>query len=70
MNKIDLHGLTEEEANGIVLTAFLSLKENEELEIITGNGIVLKDVVLDLVKEENLNYRYENNNYGAIIVWK
>ena len=70
MNKIDLHGLTEDQAISATLTAFLSLGPNEELEIITGNGIVIKDVVFDLIKEEQLNYRYENNNYGSIIVWK
>ena len=70
MNTIDLHNLNESEAISATLTAFLSLKENEQLEIITGNGIVLKDVVLELINEENLNYKYENNNFGSIIVWK
>jgi len=70
MNSIDLHGFTEQEVYGAVYGAIMSLLPGEELEIITGNGEVIKDVVLEILNEENLDYRFEGSNYGAIIIKK
>jgi len=70
MQSIDLHGYREEEIMGPVLSAIYSLREGEEIEIITGNGQVLRDVVLEIIQEEQVAYKYEGNNYGAIIIYK
>ena len=69
---IDLHGYEENEAF-LTLDAFLfEFEESDENEctIITGNGIVIKPMVIDELEKRLLNWKYENNNEGAIIVLK
>ena len=67
---IDLHGMREDEAMGIILTAIMDIQNNEgmTIEIITGNGQVLKGLVMDLVSEEGLSYEYIGNNYGSLLI--
>ena len=42
----------------------------DELEIITGNGRVLKDVVIEILEEERLDYETPQGNLGCVIVYK
>ena len=67
---IDLHGLTEAEAILQIDSVILDLKNGyeDEAEIVTGNGIVLKDLAIDMVNRANLNWYYRGKNTGAIIV--
>ena len=69
---IDLHGMIEQEAIGYVLSAVFDVKNTEglEIEIITGNGHVLKDLVIDMVEEEGLSWRHEGSNYGSMIIFE
>ena len=63
---IDLHGLTEQEAIGQIMSALISLEleECEEIEFITGKGHVLTRVVEELVEEHNMNY-YRDQKHGG-----
>ena len=71
MERVDLHGCTENEATGIILSAMMSLYEyGDEVEFIVGKGIVLGDVVFDLASREGLYANYNGNNTGSIIVKK
>lgn len=67
---LDLHGYTEEEAIPEILTAIFSWEEDEyiDLEIITGNGNVLKRVLEEILEEENISWSHKNNNYGSYIL--
>lgn len=69
---IDLHGMDESDATGAILSSLFSLDTNEdlEIEIITGNGLVLRDLAIELVEEHGLSWRHENGNTGSIIVYK
>ena len=69
---IDLHGMIEQEAIGHILSAIFEIHNNENLEIemITGNGQVLKNLVIDMAEEEGLLWRYEGSNYGSMIIYK
>ncbi len=69
---IDLHGMIEYEAISAVLVALTSFEDSghDELEIITGNGQVLRDVAIELIEDEGFQWRTEGNNYGSIIVVK
>ena len=66
---IDLHGMTEQEAIGVIMTALMSFEEGyeDELEIITGNGHVLTRVVEDYLDEEG--FEYSIKNHGSYIVY-
>ena len=68
---IDLHNLIEHEAISKIEMAILTFNdtdEYDELEIITGNGEVLKDVTIDILSDNNLDYEFLNN--GCILVKK
>ena len=69
---IDLHGLTESEAILKIEMALLSFESSfdDELVIVTGNGHVLKGVAEDIVQSNGYNFKRENGNNGAIIVYK
>ena len=69
---IDLHGLTEAEAIPKVESFIYSFINSDQFEatIITGNGIVLKDVVIEAIQENNLHWKQKNHNKGALIVYK
>ena len=64
--------MEENEAVAEVLNALISFvnSDEEELEIVTGNGIVLTRVVEELVEEEGLLYFHRNNNTGKYIIKK
>lgn len=68
--RIDLHGLTEQEAIPVILSAFLSIElgDEDEVEIITGNGFVLKRVLQELAHEEG--FSLEAVNSGSYIVYQ
>lgn len=67
---IDLHGLTEQEAIPTILGALFSLDLNDEteVEIITGNGFVLKRVLEEILEEEG--YPFELINSGSYIIYQ
>lgn len=70
---IDLHGMTENEAVMAISGALVSLEMDEyldEIEIITGNGYVLKRVLLDILDEEGLAYSQSSYNSGSFTVYK
>ena len=68
---IDLHNLIEYEAISQIEMAILTFNDSDEydeLEIITGNGDVLKDVAIDILSDNNLDYEF--SNIGCILVKK
>lgn len=68
---LDLHGLTESEAL-LKIDAFLwelISSDLSEATIITGRGMVLRDLVIEQVEAQNLYWSYEGNNDGAIIIY-
>ena len=71
-NIIDLHGLTEEEALPKIAFAIFDIEMGNvfSVEIITGNGYVLKDVLLEELEKTNLNYYHVNGNTGSFIIEK
>ena len=71
MERVDLHGCTETEATGIILSAMMSLYDDgDEIEFIVGKGIVLGGLVFDLADSERLYASYNGSNTGSIIVKK
>ena len=69
---IDLHGLTEAEALLEIDSALWEFDESHEdtLEIITGNGIVLKGVVIDYLNQGDYAWEQPSYNRGTVIVYK
>ncbi|WKX02729.1 hypothetical protein [Candidatus Mycoplasma mahonii] len=69
---IDLHGYTEEESIPVILGAFLEFESNPDLtiELITGNGYVLRDVAIELIEEEGLVWSLLGKNTGALMITK
>lgn len=71
MERVDLHGCTENEATGIILSAMMSLNyDGDEIEFIVGKGIVLGDLVFDLADSQGFYSSYNGSNTGSIIVKK
>lgn len=71
--KIDLHRLRHEDARRAVIH-FVEDHWNEpaELEIITGNSVKMRGIVLNLLDEYNLTYqisRMFDHNRGYIVTW-
>lgn len=68
---IDLHGMTEQEAIGALMTALFSFDHSgmDQMEIITGRGYVLTRVVEDCLEEEGYEYRVSPGNPGSYIVY-
>ncbi len=54
---IDLHGMLEFEAISAVLMGLTAFEDSghDELEIITGNGQVLRDVAIELIEDEGFH---------------
>ena len=70
MNKIDLHGLTESEAIPKISMAFMDLENgHSSIEIVTGNGQVLGNLVFDMASREGYRAEYNGSNTGSIIVY-
>lgn len=69
---IDLHGLTESEAILEIDAALWEFDESHEntLEIITGNGIVLKGLAIDCLNQGDYSWEQPSYNKGTIIVYK
>lgn len=69
-NTVDLHGQTEQEAIGSILSALMTFEMNDEdeLEIITGRGGVLTRVTEEILEEEGYSWTHRNGNYGAYII--
>jgi hypothetical protein len=72
--KIDLHRLRHEDARRAVIR-FIEEHWSEvaELEIITGNSIKMKGIVMSVLDEYNLTYQisrmFDTNNKGYIVTW-
>ena len=64
--------MTEAEATGAIYAAISDIEFGHatEYEIVTGNGIVLKDLLLDILYEEDVDYRQSKNNRGSFTVYK
>ena len=59
MNKIDLHGVRHEEVRRKVINFIEdNWSSNTEIEIITGQSKKMLDIVLEVVLEYKLQYRY------------
>ena len=71
-NIIDLHGLTESEALPQIILAIMEVENDMafSVEIITGNGYVLKDILIDELNKTDLNYYHPNGNSGSFIIEK
>lgn len=71
-NTVDLHGQTEQEAIGSILSAILTFEMNDEdeLEIITGRGSVLTRVTEELLEEEGYHWHHRDGNVGSYIIRK
>ena len=71
--RLDLHGLTESEAIGPIISKIISFIESDyedTLEIITGNGYVLTRLVEEQLEDNNLTWCHENGNTGSYIIKK
>lgn len=70
--RIDLHGMYEDEAIGAIISALISFEHSnhETMEIITGNGHVLKDVAIEEIIDYGYDYYISPRNLGSIIVKK
>lgn len=68
---IDLHGLTEIEATGVIMTSLIELEENnvEYIEFITGRGGILTMVLEELVEESDFDYEINPYNKGSYRVF-
>lgn len=68
---IDLHGYTEQEAIGKLMSALMTFEFSGEdtLEIITGKGYVLTRMVEEYLEEEMYEYTQPSNNLGTYIVF-
>lgn len=73
VRKLDLHGLKHEEARRVIVRF---LEENwgtgDEVEIITGHSVRMKDIVLNTLDEYKLTYtigRMFEKNAPRIITW-
>lgn len=70
MKTIDLHGLIEYEALMQVDAALLDLDYYEdEIQIITGKGDVIRWVVTDYISDLGYSWEWTNSSQGAIIVY-
>lgn len=70
---IDLHGCNESEALRKMIMALYELDSDDmidSLNIIIGKGEVLPYVVIEYLEQQNYDWDYDGNNYGAIIVFK
>lgn len=72
MLSIDLHGLIEYEALMELDAALLSLEFSNEdtLEVITGNGFVLKGMAIEHLQRNHWDFEIPTHNSGCIIVYK
>ncbi len=70
--RVDLHGMTEIEATSAILCALIPLDDNEvdEVEIITGNGYVIKRVLLEILEEGGYGYSQSSHNHGSFVVYR
>lgn len=70
--RIDLHGMYEDEAIMAIHGALISFEfsNHETMEIITGNGYVLKDVAIEEILDYGYSYYVAPGNNGTIIVTK
>ncbi len=68
---IDLHGLSENDAIGIISVALFEIEigDVDSIEFITGKGDVLTRVLEDLVSDSGLEYKRNPNNMGSYIVF-
>ncbi len=68
MKSLDLHGVMHEDVERLVEN-FLLLNETP-LEIITGNSLVMKEIVLKLIEKYKFRYHYKNYiNLGSIVIF-
>jgi len=68
MRTLDLHGLRHSEVES-VLHAFINDNWDEDLRIITGNSVYMKNLVCEILIFYKLNFTLDNLwNMGYIIV--
>lgn len=73
VNKLDLHGLSHYHINSYIdkfIWECMNKKINSA-DIITGNSDRMKSLVIDIIKDYNLEYQvgdYTNNGYIKIIL--
>jgi len=72
--KLDLHRLKHEDARRAVIRFIEEhWDDGSELEIITGNSIKMKGIVLNVLDEYKMTYQisrmFEPNNQGYIVTW-
>ena len=67
---LDLHGMTEEESIGPILSAIISFEygDVDYVEFITGRGIVLTRAVEEALEDAGIAWQHENNNYGSYVI--
>lgn len=72
-NRLDLHGMRYEDAKRAIIR-FLEANWSHpaELELVTGNSIGMKMLVIEILKEYKLDYRIGDlfgENMGYIVTW-
>ena len=67
---IDLHGMTEEESIGPILSAIISFEygDVEFVEFITGNGNILTRIVEESLDDAGIPWKHNNGNTGSYII--
>lgn len=74
MKKLDLHRMKHRDAHRAVIRFIeANWASGEEVEIITGNSLAMKSVVVETLIEYKLNYTigrmFDLNNRGYIVTW-
>lgn len=69
---VDLHGMTEQEAVGVILMKLLDFDNSDldEMEFITGRGYVLTRVLEETLEDEGYDYSPSPNNSGSYIIYR
>ena len=69
---VDLHGMTEEESIGPILSAILSFEYGDVdfVEFITGRGTVLTRAVEEALEDAHIFWEHPNGNTGCYLIKK
>ena len=71
MNSLDLHGKSYEESKFLTEVFIENNIDQLPIQIITGNSVQMKKIVLKIVKKHNLNaYSKTDYNLGCLVINK
>ncbi len=69
MRKLDLHGIKHNDSKQLILNFIEKNIDKLPVEIITGNSIEMKNIVIEIIRSFNLKYSYPSfKNLGSLII--